>query len=113
LGGIGEAKAPDSFRKACSAFVELDLRTAGEKHSSAPPPVRPLTEIERQVTDVLRSLGDATGYPIAKLGAHMHAHHRVQISQQPEKTWRAWLQARPDRFVCEPKGPEARVRLKA
>lgn len=61
------------------------------------------------VTAHLRS--HPQGCPIATLGPQMHKSHGIQISQTPHKTWRAFLAAHPDRFLCDPKGPEARVRL--
>lgn len=56
--------------------------------------------------------GHPQGCPIATLGPQMHKRHGIQISQTPQKTWRAFLAAHPDHFLCDPKGPEARVRLR-
>jgi hypothetical protein len=42
----------------------------------------------------------------------MRTRHGVSIGAYPEKTWRGYLEARPQVFVLDPKGPEARVRLR-
>ena len=51
------------------------------------------------------------GCPIQSLGP---AGQKVgiKISETPQKTWRAWLLAQSSDFVCDPRGPDAKVRLK-
>jgi hypothetical protein len=41
----------------------------------------------------------------------MRAAYDVKISKLPEKTWRKYLLARSELFRCDPKGPDAKVRL--
>ena len=53
----------------------------------------------------------AAGFPIASLGPALGT-QGVRITETPEKTWRRWLAARGNVFACDPKGPEARVRLR-
>lgn len=52
------------------------------------------------------------GMRIAALGPLMHARHGTRISTFPERTWRAYLAARPELYFLDPRGPEARVRLR-
>ena len=101
--GIGDAKAPVSFRNTCASFLLLGMPTDG------PVLADPSDNILVKVRTVVKEAGKA-GYPIASLGAL----HRmgVRISETPEKTWRGWLTARSAVFACDPKGPEARVRLR-
>jgi len=48
---------------------------------------------------------------IMDLARNMHIQHGVKISTYPEKTWRAYLAARPDLYELDPRGPEAMVRF--
>ena len=52
------------------------------------------------------------GMKIADLNAAIRAVHPVNISKQPEKTWRRYLLARPNLFDVDDPGPNARVRLR-
>ena len=51
------------------------------------------------------------GIRIADLSARMRAAHRTRISTFAERTWRAYLAARPLLYELDPRGPEARVRF--
>lgn len=109
--GIGEAKAPESFRKSCSTFVELKL--AGQ--ADAAPAARPgpeVSDLDTKITALIRTEGNAGAFPISQLGARLHAVHKVKISDQAQKSCYAYLKARPWLFVCDPRGAEALVRLK-
>ena len=112
--GMGEAKAPERYRKAFSAWVGLD--PAGMPASppdSVPKPVAvaapKCAALDTQVAELLRQEGGVL--QIAQLGARMHSTYGVRISQRPEKTWRAYLLARTHLYRCDPRGPEARVSL--
>jgi NYN domain len=54
----------------------------------------------------------AAGFPIQSLGPSGQK-AGIKISETPQKSWRAWLLAHSETFVCDPRGPDARVRLKA
>ena len=69
-------------------------------------------KITKRVLDFLTTHADASGYPIASLGAQMHKQHGITISTYPEKTWRAFLNKHTAQFDCDPKGPNALVRLR-
>jgi hypothetical protein len=67
--------------------------------------------LDSQVIALVRAAG-AVGLAVSDLSLRMNLNHKIMISQQPEKTRRAWLDARPALFDCDPIGPQARVRLK-
>jgi hypothetical protein len=104
--GIGEAKSPDHFRKACTNFEEIRVNAA------AIVPIQP----KKTNTDVfliaLIREGGTSGISIATLGGRMHALHKVKVSETPEQNWRSYLLARPALFECDPKGTDAKVRLR-
>lgn len=108
--GIGEAKAPSAFRASCNAFVEIGTA----------PPVRLMSKssaICRTLDQQIRAMISAhskkgAGMRIAELAPKMHTEHGVQISTYPERTWRAYLVARPALYDLDPRGPEAMVRFR-
>ena len=124
--GMGTAAAPYSFRNACTQFVVLESALAG---ATAPPagvnppapgdgPVRTgaaVAAVTRgtmldKVRAVVRT-GGQTGFPIAALGPALQA-QGIRVADTPHKTWLAWLAAHGNVFLADPKGPEARVRLR-
>jgi len=109
--GIGEDKAPDRFRKACTVFVCLKPAEPVEEAIAQPDMSRiragGLTE---NLIQVIRKEG-ASGIKIASLNATMRRLHDIKISSYAEKTWQGYLSKRPQLFSCDPKGPDARVRL--
>jgi NYN domain len=115
--GIGEAKAPESFRKACTRFLELkDKRTAetagqdSALSSEAPDHAR---DIDDQIRTLILTKGEDGALPIVRLGSLMHSLHKIIVDDLSHKTWRSYLIARPDLFDCDPRGPDACVRLRA
>lgn len=111
--GLGTEKAPEGFRSACSEFTVLaPIGTAPAPAAPKPaPPAAPAKGMVEAVRATIKGAG-ATGYPVASLGPALgRAGHKV--SDTPEKTWRKWLMARGNLFEIDPKGPNARVRLKA
>ena len=112
--GIGEKKAPDCFRKACSDFDEV--RTPTVKESSSATTAAKITpedsDTNRKIAQLIKINSNGHGMKISLLGGKMHSKHKIKISERPEKTWRAYLLARPDLFSCDSKGANACVRLK-
>ena len=109
--GIGTDKAPDRFRAACSAFVDLT------KCAASPPPAHKRlqpTELDRQIRAVIGD-GSVTGQGIllSALNGPIVRDYGVHIATLPERNWRTYLSARPDLFELDPKGPQARVRYRA
>jgi uncharacterized LabA/DUF88 family protein len=107
--GLGEDKAPESFRKSCSRFEELSLPQSVPK-PAPPPPAKPAKiGAEHWVTSLI--VQRPGGMAVPDLNEHMHKAHGFKIKDQPEKTWRAWLKARHDLFVYDPNGGTPQVRL--
>lgn len=81
---------------------------------SASPPAPTLAadsgSLLEKVRAAIKAHGGPDGITIAALNPLLHR-QGVRISLQPEKSWRKWLQARPQHFTCDPKGPQSRVRL--
>jgi NYN domain len=75
---------------------------------------KPETQADRVFKKVraLIAAAGAAGYPIQSLGGALHGQN-INVSDTPQKAWRAWLQSYPDEFDCDPRGPTARVRIKA
>jgi len=108
--GIGEHKAPDSFRKSCSEFVELFSKKPEQSNVDTEEQSDLL--LDQNIRQVIKSNSNGQGLRITVLGVKMHSQFDIKISKRKEKTWRAYLKARPDQFNLDPRGPEARVRLK-
>jgi NYN domain len=68
-------------------------------------------KVVRRVRALIAATGEE-GYPIQLLGVALHE-QGVNVADTPHKTWRSWLLSHPDEFECDPRGPTARVRLKA
>ena len=116
--GIGQDKTPDKFRKSCTTFHEIAAPQPPAQPSPPAQPARPAAAlaspatIAQQVTALLRQHNDPAGFPLAALGPQMAKQHGITLSAIPDKTWRAVLTNHPMLFDCDPKGPQARVRLK-
>lgn len=110
--GLGEAKAPMAFRKACSSFVDLPVKddppAKTSKEQAAPDP-KTLDDLDKKV---LALIGKAPKMKIATLGQMMYKKHGIKISTRPEKNWSRYLRSKSELYNCEPKGPNACVRLK-
>jgi len=121
--GMGEAKTHESFRKACSRFVELGTdkpcaavvapRVENQPIAQSPPVKHsdPFLAAETQIKAFV-STGGKAGILITDLSVKLRMAHGFLISQQAEKTWREYLSARPALYDLDPKGASARVRLK-
>ena len=112
--GMGEVKAPASFRSACSSFAELaPIAVVAPSSTSAAPKKLSTNDIDRLIRPlIVRDSTDGTGVPISKLSERMYCEHGIRISRHPEKTWRGYLLARPHLYDLDPRGPKAKVRLR-
>jgi hypothetical protein len=139
--GIGGGKASPFLRAGCTEFQQLEpqLQVVAEKCAApvaalpakvpvpsvaapaldvpavkAPKATVPATlqgpALDRKICDVIGKNGK--GIQIVDLSHIMHTQHGVLISKQPERNWRSYLTARPAFFDLDPRGPEAKVRLK-
>ena len=74
-----------------------------------PPDPKPASLVAMVIAHI-RENGGASGLPISQLNG-LYKTLGFKISETTEKSWRAWLKARPQYFICDPKGTDARVRL--
>lgn len=105
--GMGEEKTPNRFRAACHAFHQLEPAGTAPCHT----PEHKKT-VQQVLIDHLAAQPGTKGVRIADLDPVMRGKHGIRIGQLPEKTWRAFLTKRVGTFLCDPKGPDARVRLR-
>lgn len=132
--GMGEAKSPQSFRLACTTFTVLktaqcriatpvakaptavvkpSVPTAKAPASVAKPVVPNVSMLDRKIQAIIATHSvKSRGMKIAELAREMHAAHATKISDQPERTWRAYLIKRPNLYDLDPRGPEAFVRFR-
>jgi len=108
--GIGEEKAPPAFRACCTNFVELRQTPAKRP---VPKPAAGVTELDQQIRAMIAAHSKkGAGMRITDLAPKMHSQHGVRISTFPERSWRAYLNARPELYDLDPRGPEAMVRFR-
>lgn len=105
--GLGEPKSTATYRAACSRFVELPMLAKAAR----PLPVVNSGHLDQKIRAIIEAHGQAdSGLRIAELSARMHSIHGVRISTFPERTWRAYLSARPALYQLDARGPDARTR---
>ncbi len=103
--GIGEEKAPEAFREACTIFRQI-----GAGDGACAPGI---SAMDRNIRAIIAAGSEkGRGIRIVNLGQEMRARHGTIISQTPDKNWRGYLNARPALYDLDPKGPEARVRFR-
>jgi hypothetical protein len=116
--GMGEAKTHESFRKACSQFIDLGAAVKPAPAAKVPAPAAkgvapsPVLDITQQQIAALITAEGTAGIPITALSVQMRCKHGFLIGQHDKKNWRGYLSACPAIYDLDPKGPSARVRLK-
>lgn len=102
--GIGEGKAPAALRAACTGF-EL----VGESKTKSAPDT-----LDCKISAIVTGNGaHGKGIRIASLGLMMQRSHSVGIDDLPDKNWREYLENRGHLYDLDPKGADARVRIKS
>ncbi|MEH6648298.1 NYN domain-containing protein [Sulfitobacter sp.] len=108
--GVGEAKAPRSFRAFCTDFVEIGKAPAVRL---VPKPAAIVTNLDLNIPTMIAAHSTkGAGMRIAELAPKMHSQHGVQISTYTERSWRAYLVSRPSLYELNPRGPEDMVRFR-
>ncbi|WP_241772257.1 hypothetical protein ACTTAL_05575 [Rhodobacter capsulatus] len=108
---MGEAKTPQTFRAACADFVEIGSQRLASVPKSPAKDAR--GDLDKKIRMLMAEQGCVSeGMRISALGPLMHARHGTRISTFPERTWWAYLAARPELYTLDPRGPEARVQLR-
>lgn len=127
--GMGEAKAAERFRKACSIFVELKppsdtlpapaapiLLTAAVASATKPAPSQEKAAAKQLYVAVVATLkqhGDDDGWlRIQQLGSLVRTSQGKALSGSGFSKWRTFLNAYPGQLELEPVSPDARVRLR-
>lgn len=110
--GLGEGKAPVSFRAACTEFKIL----ASKINVKPPKSTIQRSDSPSELDDQIRAMiavhsKHGLGMRISELAPKMHSSHGVKISSHVERTWRAYLTKRPGLYQLDPRGPEAKVRF--
>ncbi|MFD0979054.1 NYN domain-containing protein [Tropicimonas aquimaris] len=112
--GIGEAKAPESFRRSCARFHEIK---AGSPVLAQPVRSNPKceegpSERDLQIRDLIATNSTGgQGMELKTLGVRMSRDFGVKISELPERTWRRYFVQRGKLFALDPPGPSAKVRF--
>ncbi len=109
--GLGEAKAPNCFRMACSNFVLLGETAAPRKIQ--PQHAEKAVNFDRNIRFIIQQHSQqGSGMRLVDLAREMSKAHGTQISTYPERSWRAYLAKRSQLYDLGPRGPEATVRYK-
>jgi hypothetical protein len=108
--GVGEAKAPATFRASVTGFVEVGAKPVVKL--VVKPQVK-LSELDTKIRDMIVTHGeDAKGVRLNVLASLMAKEHQVRLSALGSKNWRAYFLERPTLFDLDPRGPDAHVRLR-
>ena len=129
VAGVGTPKAPERFRAACHVFADLHEAAAPPKSPPQPAPPVPATstasaptpaampgtpgkqdKFDMLIVSTLKA--NNRSLRLTSLNALHQKAGRPQIATTPHKSWRAYLASRPDLYDLDPRGTEARVRLR-
>ncbi len=116
--GLGEAKAPDGFRKACSTFEVLTVKKTvkpAEVIKVSPPLVQPNvcqpSALDQKIKGVIAQYREGPrGIRIAALGSLMKREHQIGKADLPEATWLKHLSNQSNLYEVDQRGPLAMVR---
>lgn len=128
--GIGEAKTPANMKAACDRFIKVaaerpEKQAATTRPADQPAPKKtalppvpkkpvapPMTELEAIVFTTLRAV-EGGALTLQDLNQRIAMRYSTGVKESRTGNWRQWLTQRPHLFVCDPKGPQSRVRLKS
>lgn len=109
--GVGEAKAPERFRLACTTFTEVTAATPTE--AIFPANGTKISTLDRNIRNMIAMHSqNGRGMRISDLSPKMNTQFGVRISTYPERTWRAYFVARNELYDLDARGPDAHVRFK-
>lgn len=109
--GLGEIKAPDNFRLACTKFILLEPI---EKKPVTPNTAKVPNDmtLDQKIHSVISNNSkNGQGVAIALLAVKMRTIHNTLTSDFSEKNWRGYLKNRPTLYQLDPSGPNAKVRF--
>ena len=100
--GAGTAQTPDVVRSACSKFIELSAPVGGAKADAI---YKDVPEIDKRILDILDANSKkGEGMPLTILCAKMYDEHGTKTAELPEKTWRRYLQSKPELYDLDDPG---------
>lgn len=106
--GVGEAKTPERYRKACSRFEYVGKRPVDAVPVKA---CATLTKTDRRVLQILHDEGgDARELHLSQLCNLMRSKHDFSAEALPGRKWRTYLEQRPDQFALRVIGTSVYVR---
>jgi NYN domain len=117
--GIGEAKAQQAFRIACTEFVELRAAPVLAPKASVPPAVTAakhpaFTAFDQAVLAAIKLYGGGgKGLTISKLNELAYKKGTTLASLSGKSTWRSYFKGHPDLYELTGKGHGTSVRLKS
>lgn len=111
--GVGEVKAAEMFRAACSRFEVVGADLPGLRVVPKAAVGAAVSDLDLNIQTVIKthSLG-SQGIPITKLNGFMQKQYGVRISTLPGGSWRNYLATRQTLYDIDPKGPDAKVRFR-
>jgi hypothetical protein len=110
--GMGEATAPENWRKSCTGFVELKA-APGPTQTSAPKPAHvlpanlPEAALLKDVENLLRDSTSGGALPLTKIGQEL----KGRLKATGHASWGKFLSAHSDRFRLDKSTPGGSVRL--
>ena len=126
--GIGRPETSARFRCACTHFMELvgevdkefagvvalpaELKVEPPKVKVKPPKGVALSKVDAFLCALIREKSADGWLAMDQLNPPVHRELGIKIAETPEKNWRTYLTNRHALYECEPKGPQARVRLR-
>ncbi|MBU2963003.1 NYN domain-containing protein [Citreicella sp. C3M06] len=112
--GVGERKAPEQFRAACSDFFELptEAQPAIDASAKPVPPTRRPSQLDEAIKLLIAKHSEqGKGMLLSEFGGRIHHLQGTVLKDLPEGSWRGYFEARPSLFGIDPKGTGARVRF--
>jgi len=110
--GLGEDKAPESFRLACTEFVVLNSGSKKHQQETSHAGGGPSALDQKIRTMIAQHSKKGLGMRLSDLAPKMHLAHGTRISTHPERNWRRYLSNRPALYDIDPRGPDATVRFR-
>jgi uncharacterized LabA/DUF88 family protein len=112
--GMSQQQANDDFQSSCTRFIQLDALPKGETEPNGQPSGPPAQDKRGKLDRLLHDLIEAEpdGLLVSKVNGLIRHSLDIKISKRPERTWPKYFARNAHLYICDPKGPNARVRLK-
>jgi hypothetical protein len=104
--GLGDARATEDFRKACSRFEEV----LPEIEAKPVAPKIKLSKVDERIQAILTLHAGPDGALFSRVAGLLGNDEPLKAANLVEKNWRKYLEAHPKLFAIDPKGQDAKVR---